>query len=300
MGIPNLKDNTFTEDFKLENFIDLTEVKEFENLPGIKDIVFKIEEIMKAIGDFANKIMAIVKQVLSAVMGILDLFNVDALKKLFGTIFDIVGKAMSGFGFSAATRESMRNPYVTSCLNFNSDLSNKFNFGFGDLLSLTLIGVLAAMFCNGQPDALNQAYALFKDKEIMEEGELKELFGGSIGTLMTIPNENSIQTVSGINNAEFKDNILLNNSQYVQQTLTYLNADTTTVKNKHKAYDDVLMTLSSVDDRVDSIDNLKTYRNTNKFSELAEAKNLSKINTDVITNHNEPSGNFDLSILALC
>ncbi len=295
----NLKDNVINSDFKLENFIDIDEAKDYlGELPGIKDIVFTIEEIFAAIGKFAGEIMKIINSILE-LFNIQGLFDSLGLNKLFDFIFGYVGGMMGGFGFSAGTREDIRNSFTSSCLSFNDSLSSKFGQTTPNIQMLSLIGVLMAMFCNGIDKAYSGLYSLFNDKDIMPEPELKNMFASTVGGMTKMPNTKSISAVQDISSSPFSDKVILHNPSIATDSLKYLNSDTTKHKDKAKTYDMVVGSISTMDDSFGYDNNISIFTGASKFRNLATGKNLSKVNSSLISNPTGTSGDLDLSVLSL-
>jgi len=296
MGIPNLKDNIVNKDFKIENFIDIAEAKDFMSLPGIEDIVFSIQELFGAIGAIIGKILQIIQAIMS-LFGLTGLFNSEAMKKLFGFIFSFINGNMSGFGFSASTREEMKGAYVSSCMNFNNDLNSKFGFRLPNIFTVSLIGVLMALICNGVEGAYSSLYNLFKNKNIMSNNELDGMFSRSVGPIMNQKNDNSRAMIEDISTTDFAGSLLTHNPRIARQSVSYLNAD----KGRPTAnkYDSVVSAITSMDSSFGNSSNISGFKGASMFKSYAASKNSREVNASLLDNPNGTSGNLGLSVLSL-
>jgi len=280
MAIPNLHDNTINEEFQITNFVSVDEAADFMSLPGIKDIVFTLEELFGALGDIFKKVLDIVKDILS-IFGLDGLFSADSLKSLFDFIFSFMSENMTGFGFPANMREEMRDAYVSSCMNFNNRLSSEFGMKLPNIFTLSLLGVLMALICNGTSNAYSSLYSMFESKDIMEKSDLDSLFSSSVSKIMTFDNTNAIDLVKDVSTGPFSSSLLSSNPKFIDKSIQYINKDTV---DKDTTFDDMIGIYSNLNSDFTTDTNMERYKNASKFRSLGETKDLSTVNRNSIDN----------------
>ncbi len=299
MPIPNLKNNLLNKDFKLDNFINVSEVEDYiKELPGIKDIIISVEELFSSIKKFADKIMKIVDKVLS-MFNIKNLFDSVGLKDLYSKIFDMTNSSMEGSGFTSGQREDVRKSFVSTCLNFNDSLSSEFGMKMPTLQSLSITGVLLAMICNGSKDAFTGLKDLFKSKEIMSDDNLNSLFAKTVTPLMKNKNTNSINMINDIATSDIGESILGSNPNILKTALNYMNDDKTVSKNNSNVFDDVLSSFTTLNDTITNPSDTSIFKTATKFKELANSKNLSTFSQNNIDDPTTVIDDLAISVISL-
>lgn len=309
VNVPNLKNNiqSTLDEFKIADFIKLNEATDYlGTLPGIKDIVLVSEGLLNTLKGFADQVMKIINSVMEFlnINSILDALGLNKLKDfIFGLVAGVFGSG------SLANRELLKRTFDEGCINFNSEMFNRYGRQVPNIQSFALTSILMAMICMGISEAYSAMYGMFSKSVTVEENEIAPhnmtqndvdyLFGKVVSPmLLKTSGKNAISTLTDITNNTKPASLAVRTSPFIaQQAMSFYEQNEIRYKQPVTAFNSFKNSLGILDPNYNKIDgnfNIGAVKNNTGFIDLGAKLGLNRVtlpdfNTASYSSQNLPS-----------
>jgi hypothetical protein len=185
LGTNKIRDDLkgMEDKFDVGSYLNKSEASKFvSELPGIKDLITAIENIVGEITTFANKLLGMLNELL-AWLNLNKIFDALGINKLLEFIFDLVDNGLFGFGLPADLRNDLLNLFKDACIDLDSSDYTK-----NSLESFALSSLLIALACSGYENTFSTTLDLYKSTpDITEVIEARDVLVDERALVKDVP-----------------------------------------------------------------------------------------------------------------
>lgn len=146
------------EKFDVGSYINKSEASKFlSELPGIKDLISAIENIVGEITAFIDKLLSMLEAILSW-LDLNKIFDALGISELLNYIFDLVNNGLFGFGLPTDLRNRLLNLFKDACIELNGG-----NYNRDAVETFALSSLLIALACSGFDNTFSSTLNLYKN-----------------------------------------------------------------------------------------------------------------------------------------
>jgi len=270
--------SSIDEKFDVNSFIDLTEAEDFINKTGaFKDILLSIDGVSDFLGGLKDMIKSMIDKFMDIFNSLRALFNGSFLKSIIDWLTNFVSSMLSGFGFNIADSNSFFATYNSACNNLANNLNNN-NLTLSGY-SFSILASLNALICVGQTGTLSIMKDTLSDSNLTD-GEVDSLLGGTISSMLSMPNDNSISFMNEVVDLGLSKDIRSYDPNITANALSSFNND-----KSDASFDTANSLLEKTNPSFKDTSDISIFSGATKYRDLSESSLLSST-----PSKDEPSG----------